>query len=177
MISHAIVQMLILSYVCLPKQDFEIDAHGAAPTVLPSRLSCEPEWAIGSRCGPNSLYILLTLHGISSELNRVTDECQIDSEKGCSLLDLCNSAEIFGLQCEARIVPPDSLRDLHFPVIAHIGPVDDDGNPGHFLVVFQYRKEDNAFGVIDGTSGVVSYGPRRYCAAMFPDTSWSVAPH
>jgi len=100
--------------------------------------------------------MLLRLSGIDYDLEKLTAECNVDTVHGCSVKDLRDAAGKSGLPCEAYFVSPDDLSLMTFPLIAHIGAVGVSA-PSHFLVVFEYRDEDKAFGIMDGTSGVVSY--------------------
>src|SRR5262245_42581120 len=54
-------------------------------------------------CGPNSLYVLLALHGIEVPYD-VVSECLPDCATGSSLLELRRASAEFGLPLEARDV-------------------------------------------------------------------------
>jgi len=127
------------------------------PAEVPARLRREPRWVTGPRCGPNSLYVLLRLHGIEADIEEVTQRCHVDPKNGCSIGDLERVAREMGLAAEVRYVGPSDLTKLTRPFIANLRAGDEQPSSAHFLVIFDYREVSKDFGVIDGTAGTHAY--------------------
>ena len=147
----------------------DVEAQGSArdlpvraplPSILPEYLGKPPSWVSGSRCGPNCLFVVLRLLGITADIDELASRCRISSKNGCSLDDLQRVAGEFAVNTEVRYLAPSAMPALRTPFIAHLSPGDERLPSGHFLVVFEYRNSPDGFGefgIIDGTSGIYSY--------------------
>lgn len=126
---------------------------------LPERLKAEPVWAKGPNCGPNSLFVYLKLLGVNVNYSELSGKCAVDPVSGASVNSLLGIACDYGVKSEVRFLSPELLPRLPFPLVAHLNNSHSAGANGHFLVIFEFRDADRAFGTIDGTSGIVSYRP------------------
>lgn len=132
-------------------------ADGVSLRPVPERLRLEPPWTHGSKCGPNSLFVLLRLRGVDVSLEAVTSHFKAVDSRGCSLHDLQTSAADCGMQSDVSFISARDLSRVQPPFIAHLAHSDRQPHGGHFLTVFEYRSSEDDFGIIDGTSGVHSY--------------------
>jgi hypothetical protein len=107
-------------------------------------------------CGPNSLYLLLKLHGCSVRYADVKKEVLL-SEDGVSMLQLRNAAKRWGLPAAVRRcqTTEEDLSGCSLPLIAHINKDAIIRPEGHYVVVVQVIPDGDKRGVrvIDGTSG------------------------
>jgi hypothetical protein len=103
-------------------------------------------------CGPNSLYVLLRLSGVDVE-HRDIDRYYPRHPKGMSMLELKRACTDFGLAADIRRCTKADLRELRFPVIAHVyyGP---QAEADHYVVITR-RLDRDRIEVIDGTTGNV----------------------
>lgn len=105
-------------------------------------------------CGPNSLYVFLSLHRFVAPIQEVRDRVNV-GDRGASMLELKNVAKDFG--CEVEIVEGDlkSLAD-HLPAIARVATVGSAEEFAHYVVLVRYSEDEDGdiVSLIDGTSGV-----------------------
>lgn len=119
--------------------------------VVPARLQLERSFQSGPLCGPNALYLLLRLHGVSVKYEDVVNSIEL-SDEGCSLEDLKQAAAKFGVSSTCRgNVSANSLTNNVLPAIVHLAvdpsnPIDQ--NRDHFLVITN-EDEDSRFHGID----------------------------
>jgi hypothetical protein len=140
----------------------------ARPTDTPPELRFEQDWNRGPYCGPNSLYVLLRLMGQPRSLEEVRQGISVDQRQGASLESLAERATALGLPCGVRFVSAADLGSLPAPYIAHATQsTPDQGELGHFLVVFDYEDASDRLGVIDGTAGSHYYVPRGILSRSF----------
>jgi ABC-type bacteriocin/lantibiotic exporter with double-glycine peptidase domain len=96
-------------------------------------------------CGPNSLYMLLALHGVSVDRRRMKEYIPSHRE-GMSLLELQEASNELGLKTEVRQCSIDELRRVFdSPVLAYLH------KDSHYVVVIAMT--DESVTVLDGTTG------------------------
>jgi hypothetical protein len=147
-----------------------------APTYkydVPEGLNTPIEWQLedtfqsGSRCGPNSLFLLLRFENIDVTYEQVLATVPL-SEAGCTLDDLHNAAQQFGLATEARKLTPEEVVIAPKPLIVHFNALASGGqktraNRNHFSIVTSASLEDGSVAGIDS----VNLMPTRYSANGF----------
>src|SRR2546423_815089 len=100
-------------------------------------------------CGPNSLYLLLRLSGVEVG-HDVIDRYYPGHPDGMSMLELKRACADFGLAADVRRCTKADLRELPFPVIAHVrygSPEEAD----HYVVITRRLNRD-VIEAIDGTT-------------------------
>lgn len=127
---------------------------------VPSDARWEPRWRDKGDCGPVSLYVLMRLAGKSPALLDVKETVPYDSDRGCSLLTLRDSAAKLGFATDVRFFTPEQMRKAPFPLIGHAegGLVN---GTGHFLVLTRYSPENRAFGIINTDEERFYWSPER----------------
>lgn len=113
-------------------------------------------WQAGPYCGPNALYYLLRLKGVSVDHRALLADLN-PGESGSSLLELCEAARRHGVAATAVQASAARLDDVPTPFIAHLpNPTFKD----HFALVL--RVDDSTVALIDGTLNTVAtiYRPR-----------------
>jgi ABC-type bacteriocin/lantibiotic exporter with double-glycine peptidase domain len=91
-------------------------------------------WRDEKRCGVNALYALLALHDKKVDQHQL-EQVLIPGPGGCSMMQLKEAANHFGLDCELVQTTPQKLSTVVLPAIAHYSGVRD----GHFVVILSVR--------------------------------------
>ena len=133
----ALVAMAV--FVSLPgpaRETLAASGRGAGDSELPGRC-----------CGPNSVYVLLRMHGIACKRSDVIARCN-PNEHGCSVAALQTCSEAFGLRLRGVTVKREDLSSVHLPAIAHVG----EPSAGHYLVLLSV--DNSAYACVDGTTGL-----------------------
>jgi ABC-type bacteriocin/lantibiotic exporter with double-glycine peptidase domain len=138
----------------------------------PQHLRFELPSQLGPFCGPNSLYLLLRLKGIPVEYGQLVKRLEI-TPRGCSLAELQELGESYGLPCEVRKVTLKDLDLLVPPFILHINTPASSSQQAtegrdHFVVVT--RREVGAEGTLSGvdpSSGAKTVWSPSYLSRNF----------
>jgi len=103
-------------------------------------------------CGPNSLYLLLHLHGVSVDRRQIEKYMPSYPDR-MSLLRLKEACADFGLATEIRRCTLDELsQHIDTPMVAHVLPAHaPDAESGHFIVMF--RDQSGSIKGVDATTG------------------------
>ena len=112
-------------------------------------------WREQLSCGPNCLYIILSLHGYDTTFDQVRAVTPVGS-RGCSLAELQRAATACGVPTEVVKATPGALRALGLPAVVHMetGSV----RSGHFMVVSAIGEE--SVRLLDPTTAVAREMPR-----------------
>ena len=127
----------------------------------PRTLHLEQFFQEGPKCGPNALFIVLSLTGVKCSYSEVLASIPL-TDRGASFADLKSCAEKFGLPCEVRKdISPEEVASAPMPIILHLkgGNPRNGGLPWqHFTVVVgPHPKSDEAYiGVDTGNGSVVN---------------------
>jgi hypothetical protein len=108
----------------------------------------KPPWREKGDCGPLALFVLLKLQEVPASVYTVKKLTPVDPQRGCSFVDLKETAERMGLQTEIRFVTPKRLSDLFRPFILH-GVTSIEKNYGHYVVVVAHDGERKMYGAMD----------------------------
>lgn len=112
-------------------------------------------WRDASRCGINSLYLLLRAHSVSVDYDEVLARCPPRLEAGVSLADIQNTATDYGFPTVVVKLNEKSLVNV-LPAIVHLeSDLSKQGSlleRGHFSLATEINAEQVR--LIDGTSGV-----------------------
>ncbi len=101
------------------------------------------------RCGPNSLYLFLRLHGVAVEYGEIDSIVDV-GEHGVSMLQLRHAARSVGLSVDVRRYREvATLRTCMLPVIGYLSQVT--AVSGHFVLIQEV--DEDYVGCIDGTTG------------------------
>jgi hypothetical protein len=122
----------------------------------PEHLRFEHISQSGPYCGPNSLYILLKLLNTSVSYEELVHGINVGA-MGCSLADLQNAAQAYGVPCEVRKVSAKELGLLMPPYVLHLSTpaessLQSTGARDHFVVVTRRESSGGLVG-IDPSSG------------------------
>ncbi|MGH2510780.1 MAG: cysteine peptidase family C39 domain-containing protein, partial [Ktedonobacteraceae bacterium] len=116
--------------------------------------SREVIWRSEKACGLNCLYVLLGIHDIPLDYERLTTEMMEEERKYTSLTHLKLMAKKYGLTASIGKTDPSGLMSLSKPIVAHWDIMSQKGeSPGHFVLVLKTDSENIEF--MDGTSGVL----------------------
>lgn len=123
----------------------------------PEHLMFGGAWQDPKRCGPNSLYVLLSLMGKEVTRGQVDSLVPI-TDRGTSLEALSRAADALGLRHRLMKVSQKELYQLPAPLLVHEkihggDPTSD--TSGHFYVITHFIG-DGRFGLIDGVSATYS---------------------
>ncbi len=126
-------------------------------------------------CGPNSLYMLMSLHDVPIDYGAMEKDISWHSQ-GMSLLDLQKTSSTLGLRTEVRYCSINELRrGFRSPVIACL----EIGSRYHYVVVIEIT--DDSLTMLDGTTGERNTVPRRWLNAFWsgyvlvPDSGFSAS--
>jgi len=97
----------------------------------PARAAGGPEWRDILNCGPNCLYMLLSLKGQSVSYRAVRDAVPVGPH-GSTLEDLRRAAARFGVDAAVVRCGVEELTPF-LPAIVHVDPMD--GGEGHFVLL------------------------------------------
>lgn len=120
-----------------------------------SRYDVDPVFRQTLVCGPNSLYMLLRLNGVSADRGIISKYTHLHPQ-GMSLAELREASNSLGLRTEVRRCSLDEFRrQFELPVIAYllsdVRAHDVDDVPGHYVVVIGIG--NGTITMIDGTTG------------------------
>jgi ABC-type bacteriocin/lantibiotic exporter with double-glycine peptidase domain len=119
-------------------------------------------------CGPNSVYILLSLHDISVDYGTMEKAIPWHTQ-GMSLLDMRETCSSLGLKTEVRYCTIDELYcKFQSPVIACLKT----GFQYHYVIVIEVT--DNLVTMLDGTTGERNTVPSRWLNKFW--TGYVLAP-
>jgi ABC-type bacteriocin/lantibiotic exporter with double-glycine peptidase domain len=104
-------------------------------------------------CGPNSIYLLLRMHGIVVPPERI--EIFFPSNpKGMSLTEVRDACGSLGLESEVlHCSVSDLIANFPGPVIAYTNPFLGVRDAGHFIVIFAVK--DNSIYLLESTTGQI----------------------
>lgn len=108
------------------------------------------DWRQANRCGPNALYVMLVMNGLSPDYDRLIAGIDI-TEKGASISDLLRASAENGLPLVAVKTTIDDLAQFSTPALLHYQP---SGELGHYAVLLR-ANSDNTFSTIEATRGAV----------------------
>lgn len=106
------------------------------------------------RCGPNALFVLLTLAGHSDITLEKLGRIPITTD-ATSLAALRDAVKEFGVNTEIRRYDPANVASMHMPALAQVRSDSSSITPYHFVVM--YKVDAQRVSVIDGTTGQSSY--------------------
>jgi Peptidase C39 family len=108
-------------------------------------------WRSVLRCGPNSLYVLLAMHGKRPDYDALVAEMRI-GYRGASAADLVRVAKLYGLALDAVQAEASALPKLPLPAISHfLNPGD---SKGHYVLLLSCNRDDT-FTIIECTRGTI----------------------
>ncbi len=106
------------------------------------------------KCGPNSLYMFVRMHGATVSYNEIEQNVKI-SESGVSILQLRDTARSVGVQADVRrYLRLHDLSRCRLPLIAHLHT--ETTTSGHFVLIVSIA--ESAVSFIDGTTGQLNTG-------------------
>lgn len=112
-------------------------------------------------CGPNCMYIMLKLYGISVE-PEIIEQYIPSNPKGMSIAELRDACAAHGLPLEPRKCSISEMRKaFQSPFIAHTYYP----GGGHFTVVL--AKEGDSFWLMDGLAGEIRKASPRWLANVW----------
>ncbi len=114
------------------------------------------DWREIRRCGPNSLYVMLSVSGHSVDYDELIAATDL-TDRGVSVAELQRVAGIFGMPLKAWRATPEQLTSMPTPAILHLET--DWQRHGHYLLLLSVN-EDNSCTVLDATRGGVRRLPR-----------------
>jgi hypothetical protein len=123
-------------------------------------------------CGPNSLYMLLSLHDVPVN-HRVIERYIPSRREGMSLLELKEASDALGLRSQVRRLTIDEFRRVfQSPAIAYLTK---DG--AHYVVVIGMT--DDSFVCLDGTTGQRNVLPNQQWSGyvLMADSGHSLSWH
>lgn len=106
-------------------------------------------WRSEQRCGPNSLYVLLFMHGKAPDYNDLLSSFHLTSQ-GASAADLARVAGELGIPLTPVRADPQALTGLPLPAIVHYrqpGSI-----TGHYVVLLSVNR-DGTYTVLECTRG------------------------
>ncbi len=106
-------------------------------------------WRSVYRCGPNCLYVVLTMQGEQVDYESLVDELNL-TDRGASVADLVRVANTHGMQYTPLRAGAKYLSKLPLPAIVHFNNPGDD--KGHFVVLLSVGKDDTLT-IIECTRG------------------------
>lgn len=121
----------------LPKGRTQLDIPEGL--VTPPHLRFDQPFQKGPRCGPNSVYLLLRLNGITVPYDEVVKRVPLETT-GADLESLRLAAASFGLVTETRQLTPEDVLYAPKPILVHFNaPAAASGGaqngPDHFGVI------------------------------------------
>jgi len=128
-------------------------ANGDKPAADVDNSGAKRIWRIPQLCGVNSLYVMLSCHGIRPDYSRLREGLSADGSE-TTLAQLKEAAASHGLRAVVARATPDALGHLPVPFIAHQELVRGRGDSGgHYCVV--YRVEGDRVGYLDGSTAIL----------------------
>lgn len=122
-------------------------AEGTGGIKLPEQ---DLDWRSVNRCGPNALYVILFMHGLKPDYNKIISGMTI-TPQGASVADIVRSSEDNGLPLVAIKANVEDLAQFSMPTIVHYQPP---GELGHYAVLLRVNP-DKTFSTIEATRGKV----------------------
>lgn len=104
-------------------------------------------------CGPACLVSISAYYGLRLPISRVRYISGTD-KRGTNLYGLIEAAKEFGFHAKGVKVPNEMLKDIQFPVIAHLKIK---GNLSHYVVI--YRLNKNSVKIMDPGEGIIQFLP------------------
>ena len=120
-----------------------------SPTLVPSE---ELGWRSPVHCGPNCLYVMLTMHGKHVRYQKVLEDIKLTAQ-GANIADLLRVAKNNGLSLVALRAQAMNLNSISLPAIAHFYNPGD--QKGHFVVMLARNETEDTFTIIECTLGKV----------------------
>ncbi len=119
-------------------------------------------------CGPASLNMILSAHGIDCSLSDIESGLRLGPE-GTSMLDLRLASAKLGVPARSWVIRPDDLARVPLPAIAFV-------NKRHFVVIRRFASPET-LEVDDPALGKVLWPSRKFMRAwsgeiLIFDPSW-----
>lgn len=126
-----------------------LTAPGAEAPPPPEVAQDDLGWRSIYRCGPNSLYVVLLMHGKQVDYDSLVEEFNL-TDRGANVADLARVAQAHGIPYTPLRAKASALSKLPLPAIVHFqSPA---YSKGHYVVLLSVNG-DGIFTIIECTTG------------------------